>query len=244
MYLPLPDLALLGGAVFCGALIQGVTGYGNAILALPVIALLLPTHVPQLLALLALPLVIAMVFAERLHLDIMAAKHILWGRLVGTVGGLGLLAIFTPRALMFFFAFSTMAASVSFIWAYRLVKQNTFTRIGAGFLSGVMGTTAGIGGPPLAVLYARREGPASRATLGAVYLLGSIFSLIGLVAVGRVHQADLVLFGLLCPPLLAGFALSRHLVRNKHVENLRTLIIIIFSLSAATLLWQALKIRH
>ena len=74
-----------------------------------------------------------------------------------------------------------------------------------------MSTTAGVGGPPIAMLYSRRAGPELRSTLSVVLLLGAVMSLVGVVAIGRVHLADL-LVALACLPALAGGMLASRLL--------------------------------
>jgi uncharacterized protein len=185
------------------------------------------------------PLVISMAVNERAHVDATAAKHLLVGRTAGTMVGLWLLTIITQRLLMYFFAGSTLAAAVSILFQRRNVTQNARSRLAAGFLSGVMGTAAGIGGPPLAYLFSGREGAMSRATLGFVYLLGSIFTITGFVVVGRIHGTDLALFAALIPALALGVVVGRRAGGAIRPQQIRAVVLIILIASALTLAVQA-----
>src|SRR5690606_39990084 len=50
------------------------------------------------------------------------------------------------------------------------------TQLAAGMVSGTTGTAAGIGGPPIALLYQHRAGPVVRSTLSATFLVGTVLS--------------------------------------------------------------------
>jgi uncharacterized membrane protein YfcA len=83
----------------------------------------------------------------------------------------------------------------------------------AGFLSGVMGTIASIGGPPMALVYQRAEGPRLRSTMAGFFWLGTILSLGALWMIGRLGMADLLLTAALIPGLLGGLVTSRWAAR-------------------------------
>jgi hypothetical protein len=48
------------------------------------------------------------------------------------------------------------------------------TRVAGGVVSGIMGTAADIGGPPLALVYQSRSGPEVRSTLVVTFFLGRL----------------------------------------------------------------------
>src|SRR3546814_11444064 len=75
------------------------------------------------------------------------------------------------------------------------------TQLVAGVVSGVTGTAAGIGGPPLALLYQHRPGSTIRSTLAAAFLVGTALSLATLAVAGEVGASQ-VLLGLGLPPLV------------------------------------------
>src|SRR3546814_18381487 len=75
------------------------------------------------------------------------------------------------------------------------------TQLVAGVVSGVTGTAAGIGGPPLALLYQHRPGSTIRSTLAAAFLVGTALSLATLAVAGEVGASQ-VLLGLGLAPLV------------------------------------------
>jgi hypothetical protein len=67
-----------------------------------------------------------------------------------------------------------------------------------------MGTAAGIGGPPLALIFQSRSGPEIRATLAVAFVFGTTLSLLILALVGRLGTEHLLLALELLPVLLLG----------------------------------------
>ena len=67
------------------------------------------------------------------------------------------------------------------------------TRVGGRIVSGVMGTAAGIGGPPLALMYQNREGQEIRATLAVAFAMGTVISLLVIALTERVGLDNLLL---------------------------------------------------
>ncbi len=78
----------------------------------------------------------------------------------------------------------------------------------AGAASGFMGTTTGIGGPPMALVFQRERGTQIRASLARFFGVGSVTALLPLFVFGQVHPADLALAAVLLPGALVGFWLS------------------------------------
>src|SRR3546814_12225619 len=67
------------------------------------------------------------------------------------------------------------------------------TQLVAGVVSGVTGTAAGIGGPPLALLYQHRPGSTIRSTLAAAFLVATALSLATLAVAGEVGSSRVLL---------------------------------------------------
>jgi uncharacterized membrane protein YfcA len=74
-----------------------------------------------------------------------------------------------------------------------------------------MGTAAGIGGPPLALLYQHHEGPVVRSTLAASFFFGTILSLTSLAIAREVSWDHLLLGAILAPVVVLGVVGSRAL---------------------------------
>lgn len=83
--------------------------------------------------------------------------------------------------------------------------------VAAGVVSGVLGTVAAVGGPPLALLYQDASGARIRSTISGFFVIGTIVSLAALWTIGRFGVGELRLALVMLPGMLAGLALSRHI---------------------------------
>ena len=108
------------------------------------------------------------------------------------------------------------------------------TLVSAGFASGFMGTTTSVGGPPMALVYQRSDGPAFRSTLAIYFAAGAVMSLTALAIAGRVGAHELRLGLLLWPGVVVGFLLSKPLTR--YLDDGRTRAMVLAISAAAALL--------
>jgi hypothetical protein len=190
-----------------GGAIQGAIGFGFALVAVPAIALVEPDAVPVTVMCMAVPMTIVMALRERSHIDVGGFATIMTGRILGIAGGVVMLAVVPDSGL-------SVLVGVMILLGVGLsvggldIRPRPWVNVGAGVLSGVMGTTSAIGGPALAVVYQNRPGPELRSTLALSYLTGIVIAVGALAAVGRVEGWHLKLALELVPALLAGLWLS------------------------------------
>lgn len=199
-------MLVAGLIVTFGALVQGTVGFGMSLVAAPLLALIDPAYVPVPLLVLALAHAVLTVAREREGMDRRGVAWALVGRLPGTVLGTVLVVALPYRG------FATLIALVVLVCCALSAGRFPFrptlpALLTAGLFSGVSGTAAGIGGPPLALLYQREPGPAVRSTLGAYFCIGAAVSLAVLAAGGEVDD-NLVTGVTLVPWMVGGFVLS------------------------------------
>jgi uncharacterized membrane protein YfcA len=204
------DLILLLAAVGVGVSIQGALGFGYALVAAPVMALVVPSALPTTLVFLALPLTAFMAARERQAVDWRGLGWILAGRVLGTVAGAALLVAVPPSSLSLLFGSMILVAAALSALGPGLEAQPRTQFVG-GVASGVMGTAAAIGGPALAVVYQRRSGPELRSTLALSFVVGLLLSLAALAVAGEVHAWQAILALWLVPAMVMGVVLSRAL---------------------------------
>jgi len=205
----LSTIALVGLLVASavGGVIQGAIGFGFALVAVPTIALVEPDAIPVTVMLMAVPMTIVMALRERAHIDVGGFATIMVGRVVGIAGGVLLLELVPESGLTVLVGVMIMLGVALSVGGLDIEPQR-WVNVGAGVLSGVMGTTSAIGGPALAVVYQRRPGPELRSTLALSYLAGIVIAVGALAAVGRVEGWHVWLALELVPALLLGLWLS------------------------------------
>jgi uncharacterized membrane protein YfcA len=200
-------IVLAGLVVALGGLVQGTVGFGLALVAAPLLAIIDPALVPVPLVLVSgLHATLAMV-RERSDTDWAGVGWALLGRLPGIAVGVVAVAALSPRAFSAVVGIIVLVCALLSAVAWR-PRPGPAALLVAGLVSGVTGTAASIGGPPVALLYQDEGGPRVRATLAAYFTAGTVLSLAGLLVGGQVHGSQLLAAATLLPFMVAGFLLS------------------------------------
>ncbi|MBI2239080.1 MAG: sulfite exporter TauE/SafE family protein [Actinobacteria bacterium] len=195
-----------------GGAIQGVIGFGFALVAVPAITLVEPRALPVTVLLMAFPMASLMALRERHHIDVGGFVSITAGRVFGTAAGVWVLLVVPAGSVSVLIGSLIVAAVALSVVGLDLAPKRS-TTFGAGIVSGIMGTTAAIGGPALAVVYQRRPGPELRSTLALSYVVGLTLSLAALVVAGRVQRWQGILALELVPGMLVGLLASHRAAR-------------------------------
>jgi uncharacterized membrane protein YfcA len=175
--------------VFVATLIRSTFGFGEALIAVPLLALTIPVQVAAPLAvLLSITIAAVVVVQDWRKIHVRSTGWLLAPTFVGIPLGVLLLTAGHQSAVKAALALVIMAFS-----GYSLVSARIGARppvlhtdsrrwlLGCGFLAGVLGGAYGMNGPPL-VLYGamRRWSPQHfRATLQGYFLPASVVAMIG-----------------------------------------------------------------
>jgi uncharacterized protein len=229
-----PWLAVVGLIIVAAAIVQLGLGMGFGLTAAPLLALIDPELVP------APTLILGMLssgwgaIGER--------QAIAWnevgvgsiGRVAGVVAATGVLTVLSGGR-GFSIAFGLMVGLAVAMSLYgRRIAFNRRTLIGMSTLSGLMATITSVGAPPLALMYQHRPAAEARPTLAAFFALGCLFSLAGLALSGHAGFRDVVLAGLMLPPMLAGIVMARGL-RGRFDRRYRPALLTVAGVAAALL---------
>jgi uncharacterized membrane protein YfcA len=200
-------LVLAGVVVAVGAVVQGAVGFGLALVASPLLAVIDPALVPAPLLLASGAHAVLTLVRERGESDWRGVAWANAGRLPGIVLGVLAVALLPPRAFLILVVATVLVCALLSTLRRRL-RPTPPALLAAGLLSGVSGTAAAIDGPPVALLYQDREGARVRTTMAAYFTVGCVLSVGGLLIAGRVGLAELGAAALLVPFVVAGFLLS------------------------------------
>jgi uncharacterized protein len=171
--LGLAAAALVALAAMAGGAAQSALGFGAAFTTVPAVAVVAPELLPGSVLVALLPLSVVMLVQDRAGTDVAAAGRLTLGRLPGIAVGTVAVALMPTRGLTVatgLLLLIAVAASFSG-WS---VKVTSRTELIAGFLSGVTGTAAALGGPPIALLYRGQRASRLRPTLALVWAVGLI----------------------------------------------------------------------
>ena len=203
--------------VVAGSFVQTAIGFGLAVIAAPLLFFIDPDYVPAPITVAALTLSLANAWRFRHSISFSGLQFAILGRVPGTVAGGLLIFWIDQRTLGLWLGISVLAA----VWlsfgrvAFRPTRGAMFS---AGFLSGFMGTSSSIGGPPMALVLQHQTADFIRANMAAFFIVSCIMSLIMLGFVGRFGERHLLLALPFMPASLLGYWLamrSVHLITSQ-----------------------------
>jgi uncharacterized membrane protein YfcA len=219
--------------------VQGLVGLGLGLVSAPVVTLVAPSLMPQLLLWLAVIMPLVTLVREHHDIDWRGLAWAVPWRIPGTVVGVGLVTWVSTETIGLMVGTMVLVSVLLTVRAVE-VPVNTRTLSAAGFLSGITGTTTSIGGPPFALLYQHRSPSQIRSTLALYFIAGAALSLTGLAVVGELTRSTFLLALVLVPALVAGFALSRLLARRVPARHIRSGVLLVCALSAVVVLVRSL----
>ena len=240
------EIVLIAGIAFLGALVFGITGFGAALVTIP-----LATHLVPLPTALAIFVLVDLACALSVGLENPRnAVRAEWTRLVpmilvGTAVGVTLLVNLPRQA-------ATIALG-AFVAAYALYALLRKAASGkpisrhwawlAGFAGGITSTVFGAGGPPY-VIYLSRRGLVQaqlRATLGFATMTSISVRAVAFLITGLLLDAKVWLTALAAiPAALVGIALARRVYRRVSLPILLRLIYLVLLATGVSLVARSL----
>lgn len=220
-------------------MVQGTVGLGLGLVAAPVVTLLEPQLMPGLMLVLTALLPLVTLLGEREEIDWHGLNWSLPARVVGTAGGVWLVAAADHRLLGVAVGVMVLVAVVLTGRAVE-VPINRGTLTAAGALGGVAGTATSIGGPPFALLYQHRPPRQVRTTMAVYFTIGAALSLAGLLLGGRLAWDQVRTALLLLPAVVAGALLAIPLRGRLAGVAFRRAVLVICAVSAVVLIVRSL----
>lgn len=233
-------LVLALAVVTLGATVQRTVGFGAALISVPLLLLIDADLVPGPVVVANLALIAMMITGTGGHADRTGVRWMAIGLPFGTVLAVGALALM-PEDLLAVVAGATVLAAVVAVALYGGVPIRRRSLWTAGVLSGFMGTTAGVGGPPLALLYSRAPGDTVRATLSRVFLVSWVLVIAALALTGRLGRAEVVAGLAMMPGGVVGVLLGRQVSARVDPARLRTAVLVVSATSALAAIVTALR---
>lgn len=221
--------------VMLGSVVQASVGFGFALISVPLLVLLDTAYAPgpTLLA----SLLLAAIMTRRGRHDI-NFSHLLMGSsglLIGAGTGALLLPMIPITQLPILFG-GIILLAVGLSLTGLKVPVTSASLLGIAAVAGLMGTMAGIHGPPLALLYQREYADKVRAMLAVFFLIGYSLSLLALGWAQLFRMRELALGCSLMPGVVIGYILSQLLEGVFKNTSLHGPILFVATLSALALL--------
>lgn len=234
----MPDLLLLAAvavAVFVvAALAQAITGFGSALVAVPLLTLLVePVAAVVAATTVSLVLTSGAAWQERSHVDIGAARILVATGVVGMPAGLVVLELADGSRLTAWIAVAMLVTVLLVASGLRVGARGVPV---AGLASGALLTSTGMNGPPLVMALLDREPRRYRATLQAVFAAQDLVAVSAFLVLGHLDReaAVLTLGGVVGLPL--GWRLGDAVFHRTPAARLRPLVVGGLVLTAASML--------
>lgn len=236
-----PVLGLLVAVVVLGATVQGMVGLGLNLVSAPVVTMVQPSLMPELLLVLAvlLPFYTLARGRAREEVDWGGLGWVLSARVPGTALGVLFLALLPDRAVAVSVAVMVLVGVLLTLRSVE-VPVRPVTLTAAGLLSGLAGTATSIGGPPVALLYQHRPPVQIRSTLAVMFTVGSTMSLVGIWLSGHLDTHVLPLALVLVPCLVLGAWLGSRLRGVFPESGMRYGVLAVCAASALVLLMRSI----
>jgi len=232
---PLITLLTANVIMLVASALQASVGIGLALLAVPLLALIDARLVPGPMLLAGSILAFVSAYRERHAMDTQGFGVALLGLALGTVCGAIALRALRTGPLGKVFAVLILLAVVLSISGLRL-RPTRSALLAGGSAAGVMGTMAGIHGPPIALVFQHAHPAQARAMLGAFFFVAYVGSVATLAAFGLFGTLQLRLAMALLPGVVTGLCVAPLLMGFVNPARLRLAILSISAASALVLL--------
>ena len=204
------EIAWVISVILLGTFVQGLTGFGLALVSVPLLSLLLNVKVAVPLAgLFGWIITFPLVFRMRQHVQWRTALLMVIGSLPGSWLGASLLKLMPARYVLIVMGGVLVASSIHAISKRGAVMsglESGIFPVGAGFLSGTLGASVGEPGPPAIAFTSMQPWTSDqiKASLLFFFLLQMVGAIIGFWSKGLLSAEVFSLFAWGIPSFIVG----------------------------------------
>lgn len=226
-------------AVFSGSVVQGIAGFGMALLSVPVLLHLLPqTTVTPALIIAGTVMNGFFMWNLRRSVSWKLIVPVLMGAAAGVLPGVKLLQ-YVPAAPFKAGVGTVIVLSGLLLWrGVTCPLRSPVLQLAVGFLAGVMSGALSVSGPPVAIFFTAGsvKKDVFRASLAMFFLALNLFTLGALTAEGLLTPQLLRFAAQLIPAVLAGSFAGLKLAGRVSEKLFRTFVMAMIILSGLSLL--------
>lgn len=232
--------------VFGAYAVFAISGFGSALVAIPLLSLLLPVQFVVPMAVLNdFAASLTMAVRERAHVDRGEVLRVLPPLAVGIVLGVWLLGDLPPRKVQLALGvFVVCAAVYSLVGGTRTSALSRAWALPTGLVAGALGALFGIAGPLWALYFngrIRDDKSRLRATMSATFVATTSIRIAMYVASGLMLQDGLLWLAAACfPAMLAGLYVGNKLHARISVPGMTRFVTGLLFVSGGMLVWRAL----
>jgi uncharacterized membrane protein YfcA len=230
---------LIGILVFFGFTVRVVTGFGSALMVVPLVSLLMEPKDAVVFSIL-LECAIGAVFLLKERLNF-AVIPIFAGGIIGILAGIILFGFVTQRLVGFIIGLSVLIFSVIFLMniTFRTKREGAlFSTLG--FLSGSMGVLTGINGPQIVLGLVNQgyDAPFIRSCMISYLIVIDFVTLASFSIAGYLTTNVLILLLWSVPFLICSYAVGTALLKFIDPERLKRLMLLITLFAGILAIWK------
>jgi len=211
--------------IFIATIFRSAFGFGESLIAVPLLALWLPLNVAVPLSVLVSVTIAGVVVVQdwrKIHLR--SAGGLIFYTLIGIPLGIWLMQSADERIVKVILGLIIIIFSIYLLIGKRLseLKTNSFPWLfGCGFLAGILGGAYGLNGPPLVIYGAKKRWSAQhfRATLQGYFLIASMIGIIGYWLAGLLVPSVIRYYLFSIPVLLPAVLIGRMINHRLHGDK-------------------------
>ena len=230
---------LINSVLIVGSILQMATGVTAGMIIVPFLAMISYTLIPVPVAFASLALTSMMAYKGREYID---TKNI-FQISIGTIAGI-LLSIFILKNISFEYM-GLLFGSFILISVFISIKVKTFTlnksiNYTGGFISGVMGSMAAVGGQVLALLFQNHPLESLKSTLAFLYTLFSVVMLSIFFLFGEFSYSQFLSGLYMMPGFIIGFFVAPIFSKYFNPKYSRVVVLSMATLGALSLIVKSL----
>ncbi|MGI5837846.1 MAG: sulfite exporter TauE/SafE family protein [Chloroflexota bacterium] len=211
------DITILWVVVMIGAMMQGMTGLGFALVSVPVLLLFMDARTVIVTTLILTSLLNALILLQtRKQMSWKDAAPITIGSILGVPFGSYLLMALNPEALKAIVAMLAILFSIPLLMGFRRkIQHQQAACMVTGAVSGALQSCTSMGSPPVALFLANQgfSKDSFRGTLVLRSMAASTLSVVALMPTGLLNSNVALLALMMAPAVLMGFAVGSLLVK-------------------------------
>jgi len=228
------------GVLAVAYFVRGVAGFGSGLIAIPLLALMLPLTI-------VVPLVVFLDYVASASHGLKDRAHIQWHQILPLLpfSALGVLTgLYLFKAVDTVMLAHALGVFVLLYALYTLVSKDSEGKasglwaIPAGSLGGLVGTLFGTGGPFYVVYLKHRGLPKTqfRATFATVFLMDGAGRLAGYLAGGYFDRDWILLAAMSLPLMVTGLYLGGHVHTNISQRSFQVAVSMLLVVSGTSLI--------
>jgi uncharacterized protein len=232
-------------AILCGAVVQGTTGFGIALVAVPVLMQIMPPEtVPPMMVVLSLANNAVVLARAWRSVRLRLVLPLIIGGLIGLPFGIWILEVLDPTSIKVAVGLGVVLMAVTMLLGWRRRLRHQRTGLAAvGLLGGVLHTSTSVSGPPVIIFLANQgvEKDQFRANVIAFFTVLNAISIpmfwfTGLLTVAEVKLALVYLI-----PLVLGSLAGVWLVKRINEQLFRRIVLALVAVSGLALVVNSLR---